>query len=386
MGRDTSNLNLIAPFLYTGPGASTDTTSSLYNKFGLQGIKGSGQGDHYYIVGTSGDNGTVYYGPINHAMTTSGSGSGVWTVMNAIFNNVSRKNVDATSIYGVNPRLDGNVNLVGSWQDSSETTANGKQNYRKGFYYQGPVTSEPDASDFQVVWPTNPDGVKATFTFLHSVSGDLAVGGYDLFDASTDSETAIQAFLYNPATGRCSDIPYPGNYKTTTAYGLWHNTSSSYTIAGGAALDPSLDADGIGVATLIDYDSVTGQYSNFRTYSYDNINALNELLLDKGVISTELEKNGSIETHFEGIYFNGKDEYTLPATISAEDGSIGIGAIAKVKRLKEGGFSDAEWSLFDIPGSIMSTNNSVFEDANVGFAIYPTAEGVVNSSYAGLLI
>jgi hypothetical protein len=385
MGQDTSNLNLIAPFLYTGPGASTDSSTSRYDKFGLQGIKGSGQGNPYYIVGTSGNSGTVYIGPIDHAMTTSGSGSGEWTVMNAVFTNVRHSNIAATSIYGVNPRLDGNVNLVGSWQDSSQTTANGKQNYRKGFYYQGPVTSQPDADDFSVVWPSNSDGIKATFTFLHSVSGDLAVGGYDLFDSSTDPETAIQAFLYDPASGKTSDIPYPGNYTTSTAYGIWHNGESSYTIAGGAALDSLMQSDGIGVGTLIDYDSITGQYSNFRTYSYNNINTLNELLQDKGLIDSDLPDDAALETHFEGIYFNGKDEYILPATITAEDKSIGIGAIAKVTRLNDGGFSDAQWSLFDIPGSVLSTNNSVYGDANIGFAIYPSTDGTIASSYAGLL-
>ena len=54
-------------------------------------------------------------------------------------------------------------------------------------------------------------------------------------------------------------------------------------------------------------------------------------------------------------------------------------------RLNDGGFSDAQWSLFDIPGSVLRTNNSVYGDENIGFAIDPSTDGTIASSYAGLL-
>lgn len=384
----TAMLDLSSPFLYTGPEAAVNPDTNQFEDFGLQGIKGTGSKGNYYIVGTSSVYGTVYTGPIDHILTPSGSGSGTWTIMSANFSDVSSSDVYATSIYGVATRNDGNVNLVGSWQDKQLTTENGDY-YRKGFYYTGPVTSSPQPSDFTVVWPSDPEtNEKATFTYVHSVDGDLAVGGYDFYGSDSLGATAIQAFLYDPATNTTKDINYPGDYKTNTAYGIWHNGDGSYTISGGAGLEDISNwnyGDPLSVATLIDYDRLTGELKNFRAYSYDDVKSLSTLLEKNDIIDTELASNSSLVTHFEGIYFDGQ-KYTLPATISLADRSLAVAAIAKVDRMSDGGFGDAEWTLFDIPGSIVSTNDSVYGDASIGAAIYVSSAGEIVSDYAGLLL
>jgi hypothetical protein len=66
-------LDLQSPFIYTGVGAVTNSTTGVYDEFGLQGIKGADTSGSYLITGTSGPNGVIYNGPIDHAMTTSGS-------------------------------------------------------------------------------------------------------------------------------------------------------------------------------------------------------------------------------------------------------------------------------------------------------------------------
>jgi hypothetical protein len=77
MARTTrsAGLDLISPFLYTGEGSST-TSAGLYNQFGLQGIKGGDSRGTYLITGTSGSQGVIYNGPIDHAVSINGSGSG----------------------------------------------------------------------------------------------------------------------------------------------------------------------------------------------------------------------------------------------------------------------------------------------------------------------
>lgn len=388
-GSTSTSLDLISPFLYTGPDAATNDNGEYIN-FGLQGIKGADSPGTYYIVGTSGIYGAFYDGAIDHIATTNGSGSGSWALVQASFQDVPSSTIAATSVYGVANRSGSAVNLVGSWQDSSQQTTNG-ENYRKGFYYTGPSPTEatPDAANFTVVQPRNANGDAATFTYVHSVDGDLAVGGYDFYGAGSTGDAAIQAFAYDPATGESSDLLYPGGYQTTTAYGIWHNGGSHYTVAGGAALEAPKNwsyGDPLGVATLVDYDRVTGDLSHFRTYSYDDTTTLSSLLKRIGAIHQDLRSDTALETHFEGIYFNGANEYTLPATISAEEHSLSVGALARVRREVDGSFSEADWTLFELPGSLLSSNDSVYGDASIGLVEYATSSGVVTSSYAGLEI
>lgn len=360
-------LDLVSPFLYTGPGAGA-TSAGLLNDFGLQGIKGGNSAGSYLITGTSGSNGVIYSGPIDHAMTTSGSGSGSWTVMNV----PGGFDASSTSIYGVDNLGSGNVDLVGSYVSATAET-NG-QFPRIGFYYSGPITSAPAADAFQSYQGRDPvTGQLATFTYIHSVSGGLAVGNYDFLG---DGNPAGNAFIYDPATSSQIAVAYGGTGKTHTAYGIWSNGGSAYTIAGGEGLNGSGDGrygEPLGKGTLIDYDSITGNFKNYRSYSFTKTKLLPKEMRRQAIV-----------THFEGIWSNGDGTYKLPATIATADGSLTAAALATVKRNRDGSFGKARWSVFDIPGAPISTNDSVFGDANVGLVIYG-ADGAT-SNYAGLVI
>ena len=271
-----------------------------------------------------------------------------------------------TSIYGVDNLGNGLVNLVGSVSPANVTYDSGFPSSTLGFYYQGKITSKPDANSFQVYQPKFADGSLANYTFIHSINGGLAVGGYDSFP----TRPGIHAFIYNPTasdSNKQKDIIIPGsdNALTKTAYGIWHNQGSSYTIAGGVGLqyDSSRQktignqSEGLGSAYLLDYDSVTGLFSNYKTFNYP---------------STSSSK--TLETHFEGIWYNGNGTYKLPATISpGPNGSLGAAATATITRDNlTGGFSNASWEILPLnyPSTgavpVFTTNDSIFDKASVG--------------------
>lgn len=118
--KDFLELNYVSPFLYTGDDAN-------YQAFGLQGIKGGDTPGTYLITGTSGDNGVVYSGPVNHGFTSSGSGTGNWYMINVPADFYA----NSTSIYGVDNLGGGSVDLVGSYVSADGT------NPRIGFFYSG---------------------------------------------------------------------------------------------------------------------------------------------------------------------------------------------------------------------------------------------------------
>ena len=362
-------LSLISPFLYTGPDAGVDADTGVFNKFGLQGIKGSDSQGSYLITGTSGTNGVVYDGPIDHAATPSGSGSGTWTVMNV----PTAFNAQSTSIYGVANLNGSDVNLVGTYI-SNAADPDG-QLPRIGFFYTGAVTATPTASNFQSYRASDPTtGRQASFTYIHSVDGGLAVGNYDFFG---DGRPAGNAFIYDPITGTQTAIDYGTAGKTHSAYGIWSNGDSSYTIAGGEGLNGIPEGDGrygepLGKGSLVDYDRVTGAFSNYRSYRFTNTNLLPKAMRREAIV-----------THFEGIWSNDDGTYRLPATITGESSGTTVAAMATVRRNRNGSFGKARWTVFDIPGSTFTTNDSVFGDANVGLATYPSG---ITGDYAGLLL
>ena len=326
----------VVPFQYTGTSPAPGKSNAL------QGIKGGDTPGTYLIVGTSFPNGFVYEGPIDDAP----SGSGTWTNMNIPASYAGT----TTSIYGVD-NLDGSdVALVGSYKTTTGS---------KSFYYEGPITSTPDASDFtSVVGMKN--GKAADYTFLHSVSGGLVVGNLDM---AGDKNPAGYAFIYDPATNEQTPIVYPRTSRslTHTAYGIWWNGGSSYTISGGQGLSKPAatsgrDGDPIGVATLIDYNSATGTFSNFRTFSFP-----------KGILP---KKATSPLTHFEGIWGNGSGSYQLPVTTTyGKNGAVA--AVATVTRTGGAGspFGAPTWQLVSVPGAKgVTTNNSVYDGALIGIA------------------
>jgi len=365
----------ISPFLYAGT-----TSGSSTSGFGLQGIKGGDTDGLFIVTGTSGSNGVVYNGPINNAFTSMGSGSGTWYTINV----PGSFNASSTSIYGVDNVGINNVNLVGSYVSKSyysDTTLYP----RIGFYYDGTLTTaSTNSAGFKSYQAKNPTNQRlATFTYIHSISGGLAVGNYDFAGLGNPLG---HAFIYNPTTETQTEIQYPddsnGKALTHTAYGIWFNSGTSYTIAGGLGNLGNIPlglpshgqtieyGDPIGKAYLIDYDSSkTGSaaFSNYQTYSFKPTGS-----------EVKKWKNKTVVTHFEGIWSNGYGTYKLPATVAATRFASSGAEVVTITRNSNGSFNkNAKWTPLIVAGSSLSTNDSLYGDTSVGLAIYPK---VINSN------
>ena len=95
--------------------------------------------------------------------------------------------------------------------------------------------------------------------------GDLAVGNADGPEGNAPLGTG-HAFIYSVSQAQIlTDIVYPGS-TSTTAYGIWYNGGTSYTIAGGYTM---LGSAGKTVAEgyLVDYDSSTGQFTHWTSFA-----------------------------------------------------------------------------------------------------------------------
>lgn len=349
--------DVIAPFLYTGSGEFT-------SGYGLQGIKGGDTEGNFIISGTSNANGVVYSGPVNRGFTPLGSGTGTWYVMNV----PASFNASSTSIYGPDNLGNNNVNLVGSYVSKNTGTP------RIGFFYTGPLLDTDDNTPgFTSYQGRNlSTGALAEFTYIHSVSGGssypLAVGNYGF---QTEGNPFGYAFIYNPANPQQPqiDIEFPDKDKTHTAYGIWYNSGTSYTIAGGVGLPsgPAKYGEPLGSAYLMDYDSSTGQFSHYQTFTYKPTGKDKKLFKGKTII-----------THFEGIWSDGQGRYKLPATVTSTEGGLSLAKVAHVvRRPGNGKFNpNAKWSAIPVVGATITTNDSIFNDTSIGLAGYPAIEGV----------
>lgn len=381
--------DFVSPFLYTGSGN--------YAAWGLQGIKGDfvisqqssvdPQPSTFIITGTSSVNGVVYQGPINHGFTSTcpststsstttppctssspppsaGSGTGTWTVLNV-------PGAASTSIYGPEVLANNNYNLVGTFtcptSGSMSTTSapslcsTGAHTY--SFFYSGPITTNPLMSNFiQVQARQAPSLNWAQDTILHSVSGGLAVGNYNSINGPMGN-----AFVFDPVTGKQTNLVFPDTEKSYSVYGIWHNGGTSYTVAGGVSggLIDKKSGQPVTLGYLMDYDRALGQSSNYQAYQYKPVGAAKRYFNHDGVI-----------THFEGIWSNGRGLYKLPASVTSFTGGLSAAYVAQVVRRSNGKFStSANWKRITLPGSTFMTNDSLFGDSSIGIVSYPASAG-----------
>lgn len=193
--------------------------------------------------------------------------------------------------------------------------------------------------------------------------GGLAVGNYDSAIDRGNFGLPLgpgHAFLYDVASDTfLTDIVFPGSL-SNTAYGIWYNQGTSYTICGGWSPDPINNfADqnlAIGDGYLVDYDAATGQFSNWTSFSYPNGN--------------------NFVTHFEGISSVEKGVYTLNAdSVQSGSSNPGQGSWVSVRRETDGSFGKAEWVDLNFPGVDPTTNisssNSVYGNQVVGLVVGP---------------
>lgn len=313
-----------------------------------QGIKRGDTKGSFYVVGTKdATTGAVYTGPITPGAQTGAVGA--WTFMNVPAAWATSSAAVTTSIYGVENLPGQRVALVGTW---AEGDLLGEGN--ASFYYEGPVTATPDADNFRQFTATNRSGTPAQFTFLHSVSGGLVVGNWDM---AGDNNPAGNAFIYDSQSGAQVPIKYPKRERvyTHTAYGIWYNGGHSYTIAGGASKDKRFKSgrilEPLGDGTLIDYNAKSGRFSNFTRFSFP-------------------EQGGKAKrspiTHFEGIWSNGTGKYRMPATVIAKSGKGETAAIMTVRRQGNGSYGMGRWATPDLGTELIATNNSLYNKVSVG--------------------
>ena len=298
-----------------------------------QGIRGADAKGQYLISGTSKTHGLLFVGSI------AGKGRSYF---------VDRPGASSTSVYGPN-NLGGNrIQLVGAYTGGQLQT---DRVFYHGFLFQGTTADLPSGGSFRTI-----DYPGATFNFVHSTMGGLAVGNYDSPTASGELGPG-QDYIYNIATGQfVASVVYPGSI-SNTAYGIWYNGGTSYTICGGysnASVNNMSDQNQpIGQGYLVDYNSATAQFSHWTPFSYRNEPA------DKSIL-----------THFEGISEVKKGVYTLAAMSieSGSNGNTGHGSFVTIRRNRDGSFGRATWvNLGPYPGSTGGlTSNSVYGNKVVG--------------------
>lgn len=268
---------------------------------GWQGIRAGDSSGEYLITGTSGANGLLYEGPITGVGGTAYS--------------VDYQGAASTSVYGPDDLGNGELRLVGSY-----TTASGQTD---GFIFQGTVGDLSDSSDYSTIENTADD---ATYTYLHSTMGDVAVGNDGDIPAQTD-----HAFVYSISQNTFTDIVYPGS-TSTSAYGVWFNGGTSYTICGGYS---SVMSDGTSLAAgyLVNYNESTGQFTNWTSYNEPSGQA-----------------GQSLVAHFQGISSTQAGVYTLSAN-ATDPGSSSVvtGAVATVRLNPDGTFGPAVWTNLSDP-------------------------------------
>ena len=308
--------------------ATVDTSNNVSMPVsGWQGIRASDTSGQYLIVGTSDSNGLLYDGPI------SGVGGTAYAV------DYPGATTTTTSVYGPDNLGNGELRLVGSYKTSNGIV--------QGFAFQGTTADLSNSNDYQTI-----DYPNATFTYVHSTMGDLAVGNADGSDAGLPDITG-HAFIYDLATSSFgTDIVYPGS-TSTTAYGIWYNGGTSYTICGGYT---GLVQAGKTLAEgyLVDYDSATGQFTNWTSFADPN-----------GLIGQ------AFATHFQGISSSEKGVYTLGANTAAAGSSTVLQAeVATVRRNPDGTFGPATWVELNYPNV----------DAS------PTADAVEGNQVVGIVL
>ncbi len=218
----------------------------------------------------------------------------------------------------------------------------------QGFVFQGTTADFTDLSNYKTV--AYPD---ATYTYVHSTMGDLAVGNADGPEGNAPLGTG-HAFIYSVSAAEIlpNNIVYPGS-TSTTAYGIWSNGGTSYTITGGYSM-PGTQGSPLAAGYLVDYDSATGQFSHWTSISAPGLAPDGKALV----------------THFEGISEPEQGVYTLAATESEVGSPTPIQAsMATVRRNPDGTFGPVYWVKLNYPGATgLQTNDAVVDNQAVGIA------------------
>jgi hypothetical protein len=308
-----------------------------------QGLRGGDTAGQYVMAGTSVSNGLLFEG------TLAGVGTGYLVNYPGSLN---------TSVYGPNNLGGGNLQLVGSYQNANFASAPVNVN---GFIFQGTTADLSNPADYTTI-----DHPGSTFNYVHSTMGGLAVGNYDLASEHGEGGVALgpaNAYVYDISTQSFTPIVYPGA-ESNTAYGIWYNGGTSYTIVGGynpaVANNFADQTQPIGQAFMVDYDSSTGQFTNWTSFSNP--------------------AGSNFETHFEGISSTENGVYTISAD-SNQGGTGPIeGSLVTVVRNADGSFAPATWSNLTYTGTGEVSGQETSANSVWGNALL----GIVNGGGGGV--
>jgi hypothetical protein len=300
---------------------------------GIRGVNGS---SYVYISGVysaATNSGLLYVGPIS----TNG---GTWHLLN--YPSSTGVTVTSTSLYGPNNGdTSGTVQIVGNYTTVESGGA------AIGLLYQGAVDG---SGTWSTLLPPSLDGSSVINTIAHSTMGGLVVGNFDTRLATG------KAFIYDITKNTYINLTKPGAV-SITAYGIWYNGESSYTIAGGYS-----DANARGVTTgyLVDWDSATNTASHWTSFNYLN------------------EPANSIVSHFEGITTDGNGGYNLAADVALASGMAGA-AFVNVPRNADETFGTASWTNIAYPGASVISANTVYQKNILG--VYVPSENTTVYPY-----
>jgi parallel beta-helix repeat protein len=299
---------------------------------GWQGIRDSSTPGQYLITGTANTtDGLLYEGPI------SGVGGTPYVVD---YPKATSSSLYGPDLVGTGPNGREILRLVGSYKNGNGLV--------QGFAFQGTTADLLNPTDYRTI-DYQMNGQPAEVTYVHSTAGDLAVGNGGDINATTD-----HAFLYSYSQDQIlTDIVYPGSTTfSTTAYGIWHNGGTSYTICGGYTA-PGANGRPLAQGYLVDYDSSTGQFSRWTS------------IAGPGALA-----GPSFATHFQGISSPEQGVYTLSANVTdATSGTQLQAELATVLRNPDGSFGPVYWVPINYPQATgMGTANSVADNQIVGIA------------------
>jgi hypothetical protein len=232
-----------------------------------------------------------------------------------------------TSPYGPDKVEKDIVNVVGNYILSSGGNA-------YGFLYSGPYSNTKLG-----VWKTiMPPFEYCVNCIMHSTMNGICVGNYG---AELKSITQVPlkpktfAVLFNSKTNQYLQISIP-NAESISAYGIWHNSGSSYTIAGGYLKNKK------NRSYIVDWDESTNKFSNWTSYKYNN-------------------SSQSILTHFDGITAISPSVYNLTG-----DYIDGMGTGAFFCTVDRSTNKKPVWTSYTYPNSSTISGNTVIDNKSYG--------------------
>ena len=212
-GSSTSSSTSPETITYTTINSSTPSA----NFTSLTGIRGVSNSSNVYITGAAVTSSGIYSNQLYVGPITGG---GTYYTLNVPGSNSS------TNSYSADNWLDTQVKVVGS------SVING---VTKGFLYQGPVTNNNGVGTVGTApWYDISFSKNGTVynSIPHSVMNNIVVGGYQnaLISAYICDITTATAPVCNDMSAAFASLPFVP--ASTSAYGVWWNGGTSYTIVG----------------------------------------------------------------------------------------------------------------------------------------------------------